>query len=182
MKLTDAEKVSLTLLTEIHRSLKLYEEGIDSTLISNAIDTGNEWAITWKYGSYLGFNDREIPDEVKEVSNILEMWSFIEEGVAALDASERQILEEKAAPYGRNPVFSGFDGNNEARSQSIASFLSNELGVYERFAGRSFYSPSSRMPIYQRMYVIFEAWLKNYPDRNLNLDELVKILNARQPQ
>ncbi|EIX6195934.1 hypothetical protein E7W39_04920 [Cronobacter sakazakii] len=179
MNLSDYEKLSLAILCEIHTALKLSDNGLDSKFISKALDTGNEWAISSRFGDYLGFKDSEHPEEVSFVYNVLDMWSFIEEGVEALTDEERVTLEEKAAPLGKNPGFNGFDGNNETRYLSIASFIVSDPHAFGgRFADRYLNSHSRRVEKYKRMYEIFEPWRDNYPSRPLNVDELVKLLTA----
>lgn len=183
MKLSDAEKLTVSILCEIHTALKLNQDGMDSKFISKAIDTGNEWAISYRYGDFLGFKDTTLPSEVSYVYNILDMWGFIEEAAEELTQDEKKELEQKAAPFGKSLKFPGFDGNNESRYHSIAHFIANETdGFGGRFAKRDLNSHTRRVDVYQRMYEHFQPWRDNYPERPLNVDELVMLLNARNHQ
>lgn len=57
------------------------------------------------------------------VGDVLDMWDRIEAGYAQLSKNARAALEDAAAPFGKNPKFPGFDGNNEGELLGIASFL-----------------------------------------------------------
>lgn len=179
MKLTDAEKLTLTMIGEIHSSLNLANTGIDSNLVTSAIDSGNTWAISWQYGDVLDFHDREVPPAVKDVTNVLDMWNFIEEAYEELTPAEKEELEERAAPFGKNVRFPGFDGNNETNYFSIVRFFVNKMGLFQRYAGRDLNSHAPSMAKYLRMYEIFEPWRDNWPNRPLNVDELVELLAVR---
>ncbi|TOL43317.1 hypothetical protein CGH98_23025, partial [Vibrio parahaemolyticus] len=68
------------------------------------------------------------------------MWSFIEHSYAQLSDEEKVHLEEAAKPFGKDPKFPGFDGNNESSYMGIASFIVNDLERFEEFKGRNFNS------------------------------------------
>ncbi|MDI7501749.1 YfbU family protein [Cronobacter dublinensis] len=179
MNLSDYEKLSLAILCEIHTALKLSDNGLDSKFITKALDTGNEWAISSRFGDYLGFEKSKHPEKVNFIYNVLDMWSFIEEGVEALTEEERVTLKERAAPFGKNPRFNGFDGNNETSYLRIASFIVNDTDAFGgRFADRDLNSHVPRVEKYKRMYAVFEPWRDNYPGRPLNVDELVELLTV----
>ena len=181
MKLTDYEKLSLAMLSEIHTELKLNNNGIDSKFITKALDSGNEWAISHRFGQYLGFQDQESPQAVRFIYDVLDMWCFIEEAVEGLSEDDKKKLEEKAKPFGKNPRFSGFDGNNETRFYGIAKFIANETDAFGgRFANRDLNSHMHRVDFYKRMFELFEPWRDNYPNRPLNVEELAELLNVRK--
>lgn len=180
MNLTNAEKLTLAMICEIHTELKLNAKGYDSKLIRSAIETGNTWAIPWQYSDVLEFEDEIEPPELAQVTNVMEMWEFLEEGFKALTPHEKGELAEKAQTFGRDVKFGGFDGNNESTFWSIANFLVNKMALFQRFDGRDLNSHVPSMASYQRMYEVFKPWLENYPHRTLNVDELADILNARR--
>ncbi|WP_318392755.1 YfbU family protein [Enterobacter sp.] len=179
MDLRDSEKLILAMVCEIHTSLKLNEDGYDSNLISEALFSGNTWAIEWKYGDVLGFKSNETPHSVSEVCDILEMWEFLEEGFDELSVKDKRALELAANPFGREVYFRGFDGNNETEYMSIARFLIQKMDLFQHFAGRDLNSHMPSMASYLRMYAIFKPWRDDYPGRPLNLAELTEILQAR---
>ena len=76
MKVTDGEKLILLMLSELYDSLKVQGE-IEPDFIRSAIFSDKMWSIPWKY-SGIPFEHEETPELVKEVLNILDMWSFIE--------------------------------------------------------------------------------------------------------
>lgn len=183
MKLTDAEKLTLAMICEIHTELKLNAKGYDSKLIRSALETGNTWAIEWEYADVLGFEQKDEHPELSKVVDVMEMWEFMEEGFDALTPQEKDVLAEKAHPFGRDVKFRGFDGNNESQLMSITLFLIDKMDRFQRFAGRDLNSHMPSMDGYQRMYKVFKPWYDNYPHRTLNVDELAGILNAwRYPQ
>ncbi|MGE0969627.1 YfbU family protein [Klebsiella sp. WOUb02] len=107
-------------------------------------------------------------------------WEFLEEGFDKLSVDEKGQLVEKAAPFGLEVKFTGFDGNNETKLMSITRFLVNKMDLFQRFNGRDFNSHIPSMAGYLRMYAVFKPWFDNYPNRPLNLDEIAGILNARR--
>ncbi|HHA1345802.1 TPA: YfbU family protein [Enterobacter hormaechei subsp. xiangfangensis] len=180
MKLTDAEKLTLTMLSEIHTAMGLDKQGLDSKLIDSAISSDNTWAIQWEYADVLAFDDYENPQEVKEVVDFLDMWSFIEEAFEGMSDQDKAELEQKAKPFGKHVAFPGFDGNNETSHFSAARFMVDKMkGRFTRFAGRDLNSHSPSVGAYRRMFTVFEPWRNDYPGRDLNVDELAEILNAR---
>ena len=84
MELSDAEKLILTMLCEVHAHLGIAGE-LDPGFVRSALDSGNTWGLRWKYGALYDGNSRSDPPIVKEVAAILDMWSAIEDGYAALE-------------------------------------------------------------------------------------------------
>ncbi|MGE0969628.1 hypothetical protein ACQFN5_06590 [Klebsiella sp. WOUb02] len=73
MKLSDAEKLTLAMVCEIHTSLKLNNTGYNSKLISDALESGNTWAIDWKYSDVLGFEEVVDPPDLTQVVDVMDM-------------------------------------------------------------------------------------------------------------
>lgn len=90
----------------------------------------------------------------------------------------KKALIEKAKPFGVNPKFQGFDGNNESRYIGITSTLVNDLDRFERFKGRYLNSHSRMMDVYQRMLQTFALVRMSSEYGYLNVDEIAQVLNA----
>lgn len=177
MKFTNEQKLIAAMLAEIHQALDI-EDGIDSTLVAKALWSDNEWAIEWEHGFLL--DSEETPPHVKHVVDVLDMWTFIEDGYAALDESDKKRVAE-AYPYGQ-PRFPGFDGNNEGRYLSAARFLIEELRRFSNFANRGdLNSHSHTVEISQRMLEVFLPIRSEMGMRHggLTAYELISIFKAR---
>ncbi|BBI19862.1 hypothetical protein EKJ_07090 [Qipengyuania flava] len=114
MKLSKFEQLAGVLLCDIAEKVGA-TESVNPALVREAILTGNTWAIEWEYGGL--FPERRDDRVVSEVTDILDMWSFIEE------ASEHK--------------FPGFDTNRESEHASVARFMVEKLKRFDRFDGRT---------------------------------------------
>ncbi|EGQ8961968.1 YfbU family protein [Vibrio parahaemolyticus] len=177
MKVTDGEKLILLMLSEIYDKLELEGE-VEPDFIRSAIFSDNTWSIPWKY-SGIPFESQETPQIVKEVLNILDMWSFIERSYASLTDENKAYVEREASPFGRDPKFSGFDGNNETDYMGAASFLVNDLDRFAEFKGRDFNSHCPSVDGYQRMMNVYKPIMKANGYQLLTAVELVQILLER---
>src|SRR5690625_2625243 len=128
MKISDGEKLIILMLSELYEKLGVEGE-IEPDFIKTAIYSDQLWGIKWKY-SGIPFEESDDPSIVKEVVDILDMWSFVERTFKELDAEEKIKLKADGASFGDDPKFRGFDGNNETEYMGTAMFLVNEL---ERF-------------------------------------------------
>lgn len=178
MKITDGEKLILYLLCDIKDKLDITTE-LDTDFIKNAIGYNHLWGIEWKYPG-IPFEESELPNEVKDVLNILEMWSIIEFSVKNLSETEKQKIEVSAIPFGKDPKFRGFDGNNESEYLSIASFLINDLDRFVEFKGRYLNSHMPVLASYFRMLKIYENYKQiNSLFQKLPTETLIEILKAQ---
>lgn len=177
MNFTNEQKLIAAMLAEIHQALDI-EDGVDSGLIAKALWSGNEWAIEWEHGFLL--DSEESPPHVKHVVDVLDMWTFIEAGFAALDQDDKKRVAE-ADPYGE-PRFPGFDGNNEGKYMSAARFMIEHMRRFSNFAGRGdLNSHSPTVDISQRMLEVFRPIRNEMGMRHggLTADELIAIFKAR---
>ncbi len=178
MKLTNAEKLILTMLADMHEKLEIDE--VDTKLIKQAIYSNNTWALSWELPGIVGDSAEPTPPEVSLVVDILDMWSFIEEAYERFDATEKSALEAKADPFGKHVAFSGFDGNNESEYMSIANFLVKDMDRFSRFASRDLNSHCPSIDGYQRMLPKFLAIRPTLVGRGLSVEEMAEVLNARR--
>lgn len=177
MKITDGEKLILLMLSEIYEKLEINNE-IDPKFIKETIFSNNLWALPWKY-SGIPFEDQENPKIVLEVLDILDMWSLIEHSYNKLDDEQKALLEKEATPFGKNPKFPGFDGNNESEYMGTASFIVNELERFEEFKGRSFNSHGPSIDGYRRMLSKFKDIKKNLHFGPMPGSDLATLLKER---
>ncbi|HAT7731461.1 TPA: hypothetical protein JAX37_003333 [Enterobacter cloacae] len=152
MSYTQAEKLQILLLCDIHEALGI-KNSFDADLIREAVSTDNTWALEWNAPSLA--TDEDTPEDVKFVCDVLDMYDFLAFTYEQLDdAQKRQLHEEVRYFDGVNSVtFPGFDGNNEGRLMSIAYMLKK----MDRFSKQDI-TKNSHMPtisIYRRMLDVF---------------------------
>lgn len=182
MKLNNAEKLILLMLSEIYEKLGLTD--VDTKLLSAAIHSDNTWALDWEMPGVVGENPEETPSIVREVLEYLDMWSALEEAYASLDEEEKRQIEKEAEPFGRHVRFPGFDGNNESKLLSIARLLVEDMGRFSRFQGRDLNSHVSLRQNYARMLRVFEPLrVTSSGARRLNENQIASVLKAmRHPE
>jgi len=177
MKLTDGEKVIVLMLSKLYEKLGVKGE-IEPDFIKSAIFSDQLWGLKWKY-SGIPFEESEDPKIVKEVVDILDMWSFIEHGYSQLNDEQKEKLEADVPHFGKDPKFSGFDGNNETDYMGTAMFLVNELERFQEFSGRSFNCHGPSIDGHRVMLHAFEPIRKTLSNGPLNLDQLTAILSEK---
>lgn len=177
MKITDGEKLILLMLSELYDKLEVDGE-VEPDFIRSAIFSENTWGIPWKYPG-IPFEKQETPEIVKEVLDILDMWSMIERSYDNLSDNEKAFVEKEAAPFGKDPMFRGFDGNNESEYMGAVSFLVNDLDRFEEFKGRDFNSHCPSVDTYNRMLGVFKPIFENLNFQPLSTQNLVDIIKEK---
>lgn len=177
MQPSDSEKLIIVMLAEIQKHLKICGE-IDPDFVEDALFGGHYWAFKWQYsGLFHDHTDQD--DSVKEVVDILDMWSFLEEAYERLSPEDKTKLEKEGDPFGKNIKFVGFDGNNEAEHRSIALFLIRKLQRFGNFSGRELNSHMPSLEIHRRMLRAFLPIRARLVDRSLTVDNMIEIVRAR---
>jgi len=177
MKMSDGEKIIILMLTELCEKLDIHGE-MDPDFLRSAIFNDMLWGIRWKYPG-IPFSEAEDPAVVKEVVDILDMWSFVEHAYADLNDDGKAELEKLVPHFRRDPRFQGFDGNNESEYMGTALFLVNELERFEEFKRRDFNCHHPSIEMHRRMLAVFEPIRRNLGIRRMSLQELANILNAQ---
>lgn len=177
MKLTDGEKLIVLMLSELYEKLGVKGE-IEPHFIKSAIFGDQLWGLRWKY-SGIPFEESEDPEIVKEVVDILDMWSFIERAYHQFNEKQKAELEADVPYFGKDPKFIGFDGNNETEYMATAMFLVNELERFREFNGRNFNSHCPSVDGYKKMLSVFEPIRKTLSYEPLNVKQLTAILNEK---
>jgi len=178
MKITDGEKLILMMLSELYDKLEVDGE-IEPKFVQSAIFSNNLWGIPWKYPG-IPFEEQDIPGIVKEVLDILDMWSFIEYRYDNLSEADKDYLEKELKFFGKNPKFPGFDGNNETEYMSTARFIVNDLNRFDEFKGRDFNSHLPSISAYRRMLSSFQEIQEKLSHDHFAVKDLVYILKAWQ--
>ncbi|WP_095166076.1 YfbU family protein [Pseudomonas sp. Irchel 3H3] len=176
MKLTNGERLITLMLCELYDKLDVVGE-VDPDFLRTAIYTENEWSLAWKYPG-IPFKSEDEPPELREVLDILEMWSFIETSYAELGQDEKNILLTRTQPFTTAPRFPGFDGNNEAEYISISSILIDQLDRFQDFSGRDLNAHMPTLGTYRRMLAKFREVREGNWDL-LDVDELESVLAER---
>ncbi len=177
IRISHGETLVLMMLHDLYTHLKVKKAEIDPKFVAEVLLGGHHWGLEWKYhGLFHGHQDRE--EDVYEVMDVLEMWSFIESGYARLSDEGRKEVEDEVGPRGRNVRFPGFDGNNESEHLSIARFLIDHLDRFESFKGRGLNSHMPSMERYRRMRAIFEPRRHTLVGRELAASEIIDLLRA----
>lgn len=177
MKLSDGEKIIISMLADIHKSMEIKGE-TDVNLLMESIHGGHLWALKWEMQGILhDHNDSE--QVVSETCDILDMWSIIEHSFVRLNDAEKQRV--RTANHGHDPKFVGFDGNHEDHF-GVAKHLIEVMGRFTEFRDRGLNSHSSVVPRYLQMYGVFKQIrddLGKRPNVALTVDEIEIILAAR---
>ena len=173
-RLTEGEKLTTWLLTEVLKHQKGYTDHKTVDLLQEAIHGGHYWAVKWILPGIL-HNHADSPIALREAVGIMDMWSFIEEAFEKLSADELAILENELG-HSFTKSFIGFCGNTESEHMGIAQFLVEKMDRFSRFKGREF---NSHMPIldrYKRMAAIFETIRPKLIGRGLSVADLIDLL------
>lgn len=172
---TDGEKMLLIMMGDVFEALKIKSPEIDPGFLAKVIYGGHYWAPKWEMnGVFHDYLDN--PEDVRYVVNVLDMWEMIERAFERLSKVQKEALAKEAGPFGDDPKFIGFDGNNESEYMGIAEFLVEELNRFGRFKGRSLNSHSSTTDRYRDMYEKFEPMRKGLVGTDLTVAQLAKLL------
>jgi uncharacterized protein YfbU (UPF0304 family) len=164
------------MLCEIHEHLKI-KDGIDPEFVREAISTGNEWSLEEQYPGIFASKENS-EEDVRFVSDILEMWWMIESAYKNLSAEEKAKIASEAVPFGEHVKFSGFCGNYECTFMGIAGFLVNTMDKFSIFRGRQFNSHVPLTPAYRRMLAAYLPMRSSLGmGRDLSAGQITTILN-----
>lgn len=176
-QISDGEKLTLLMLCEVAKKLGI-KEGPEPDFVESVLYGGHLWGLKWKYSGI--FHDHvDDGQTVAEVTDILDMWDFLESGFKALSASDKEQVKVKAAPFGDRVSFPGFDGNNESSHMGVAGFLIEKLERFTRFRERAHLN--SHMPSlagYRRMLAVFLPIRATLIGGELSTSQIITILNA----
>ena len=177
MRPTLSEKLILSMLCDLAGD-RNDRERIDPDFVQYAIAGGHYWAFGWKYPDVFGGRP-DSPELVREVVDILEMWTVLEHHYDHLGESDKARVASEAAPYGTDVKFMGFYANEESPHLSIAEFLIERIGNYPRFKGRDLNTTRPVVDWYRRMLQVYEPMYKSLlagRNRSLSVSDIVALL------
>jgi uncharacterized protein YfbU (UPF0304 family) len=176
IRLGDGEKLIILMFCDLFKKLKLKSD-IEPEFVEEVIHGGHYWALDWKYpGIFHGHEDSMAV--LHETVNILDMWSFLEDGYSKLSKKEKDRIAAEGEPFGKHVVFRGFDGNGEGEYIGIARFLVEQLDRFTKFTGRELNAHMPTVEAHRRMLAVFEPIRRTMMGRDLNADEIIEILKA----
>jgi uncharacterized protein YfbU (UPF0304 family) len=176
VRLSDGEKLIISMLGDFIKKSKINTD-INPEFVTSSISGGHFWALKWEFpGIFHDHSDNK--STVTEVVNVLDMWSFLEDGFSTLNASEKNQLAAEISPLGQDVKFIGFDGNNESEHLGIARHLIEEMDRFHLFKGRSLNSHCPVTPRYRKMLLVFDPIRPSLVGRKLNASEIISIMKA----
>lgn len=175
LNFTKEQRLMLLMICDLYKKPEKRE--FNPEIIASAIVGGHDWAIDWEYGAV--FPEKPDSDaDVSFVTDVLDMWRFIESGYSKLKAPDKSKIEAAVPHRGKDPKFPGFDGNNETSYMGIARMMIDGLGRWDSFKGRSL---NSHMPTVSRYRKMLPKWpdIRNkLHDREMSADEIIELLSA----
>jgi hypothetical protein len=176
LSISDGDRLILGMLADIHRKTVEGEGEIDPDFVLSALSGGHLWGLESKLpGLMNGESDR--PEVVSEVVDILEMWSHVEWSFERLPGDSRSRLEAEAGLDRSAFRFPGFDGNEESKHFSVASFMIGQLDRFQTFKDRSLNSHFPMLAGYRRQLVAYGPIRARSGGKPLKPSELIEILN-----
>lgn len=177
MKLSDGEKLILMMLADMYKHLEIKNAEFDPDFITTTITDDYLWGFPWQYPG-IPFEKEGSPPEVKETSDILDMWRFLEQDYDKLPPAEKMKVQNATGLT--NVKFFGFDANNEKHYGIACYIVENLEHAFEHFEARDLNSHMPSIDGYRKMYRVFEPIRKTLANRSLNADEIGTIMNARR--
>ena len=180
-RMSSGEKLIFWVLRDLHARAKGEAvDGLDIDFIKDALELGHEWAIDWEYPGIFEGRPPTSHETVREVCEVLNMWTFIERSHAKLSKEEERKVEAEAKPFGRDVRFIGFSVNDEIEHYSIAKFLITRMGRFASFKGRELNSHYPCLGSYRRMLVVFKPLLDSLTGRDdLSVSEIIDLLKEQ---
>lgn len=179
LRFSPGETLTVYMLCEIIKGLKVPTHEIDTKLIQEALLGGHLWGFRWGMSGL--FHDHVDSDRVvTDAANLLDMWNFIELAYERFDDAAKERIKQ-ATGYGPPVTFLGFDGNDLHESEyiGVARYLIDVLGRFERFSKRDLNSHMPTLAMYGRMYQVFEPMRSTLIGQGLDEAQVTKILKAR---
>ena len=173
---TPAQILQTHLLCTIVKALQPKAQE-DANFIQEALYSGNAWALSRQVPGLVDARTAN-PETVDEVHGILLMWEFVEDGYDALSKKDRARVAEEAQPFGKDPRFEGFDGNNETEHLSVGKFMVEKMGWFPRFTNRVVNCHGQTLEMHRRLLTTFRPMRAKMAGRKLSVDQLVEILKA----
>lgn len=175
MIVTDAEKLILLMLSDLHEAAGLDKMNIN--FLRSAIITDNTWAINWEMPD-LGLDLSDTPQDAIDVVNFMHMWGVLEDTWNNISENKKENILEKVK-IGKNVRFPGFHSSAELKLYRIARLFVDDMGRFERYKGRDLNSHVPMREQYEKMYSNYQQIVgpENYSP-NLTPENFVEIFTA----
>lgn len=174
--LSDGERILIAMISDIMKANEI-NQNFDPDKILSALYGGHSWSLRWQNEWLLNSKEDDY-EQVLHVVDTLDMWSFIENAYAKLNAKEKAELVAQAPYRGKNPKFPGYDGNEESRYMGIAQHLIHELGRFTNFAKHELNSHRRSVGRYTAMLSIFGPMRARVGEgKRIGVEELSALLN-----
>ncbi|WP_426197700.1 YfbU family protein [Massilia sp. DWR3-1-1] len=172
---SDGEKMLMLMMGDLYKKLEITHGEMNPQFLADVIYGGHYWAPKWEMNGVF-HNHADSPQDVEHVTNVLDMWSFIEEAYEVLSPEQKAQIVQEVGPWAKDVKFRGFDGNQEGTQMAIASFLVEKMNRFQRFQGRSLNSHSSTLREYAAMYHQFEGIRPTLVGKRLDVTQLIELL------
>lgn len=157
MIVSDAEKLILLMLSDLHEFHEI--DRVNTKLLRSALSTNNSWALNWEIPD-LGLNLDDTPTEAVDVVNFMYMWGVLEDTWHNFQESiKEKIMGE--VQIGKTVKFPGFHSIDEYELYTIAKLFVDDMGKFQRYKGRDFNSHAPMKNLYEKMYSVFEKYVKS---------------------
>jgi uncharacterized protein YfbU (UPF0304 family) len=180
IRFSDGEKLIISMLCDLQKHLKVDPDRFtDPDFVLEALCNGHFWALKWEMTGL--FHDRvDDEEQVHFVARVMAMWDMLERSYANLSDENKERVQKEAEPFGKDPQFNGFDGNNEGQYMGIAMFLVNKMDRFQEFKGRELNSHSPRVGSYRRMLAAYQPMTGEelMGLRGLDADQVIQLLRA----
>ena len=171
---SDGEKMLMLMMGDLFKALKIKDPESNPNFLAEVIYGGHYWAPKWEMQGV--FHDHvDNPHDVRHVSNVLDMWSFIEEAYGRLSQAQKDAIATEIE-WATDVKFHGFDGNEESSHMSIARFLVDKMNRFSRFKGRELNSHYPTYDRYRGMLDAFEPMRPKLAGGCLSVQQLVTLL------
>ena len=174
MAITDGEKLIITMLADLHESLKV-NGSVDAAFVRQHIDS-DFWAIKREYSGIFGDGEREEAD-IAFVQNALDMWRIIEASYENLTEDEQVLVRAAKGSFGTAPRFGGFDGHTEY--PTIARTLIVSLRGWDEFKDRPMDSHSPDTAVHARMVEAYKGLRAKNQGRLFPVDDVIAVIDAQ---
>lgn len=175
MKPTNAEKLILLMLVDLHEKL-----GIESKLSPSDLPTLLEHDVTWRALNSYGVIGASA--EVQEVTSVLNMWEKIERCWEKLNPSDRAEVLARCPHIDRAPKFPGFSWFDDTNYADIAYELRQQGKISSHYGPRGMEdAPEGISSSYKGMISAYAAVVAEVHEGWIGKDELCAILNAYVP-
>ena len=179
IRISDGERLITIMLCDLYRRMDVKDGVFDPDFIKSILSGGHYWALAWEHSGFFDRNhDRE--QIVAEVTEILDMWRFLEHGYKQLSDSEKKQVVDELNLFDGKVHFSGFDSTNESEHYAITQFLLDKMNRYGGFKDRKRDAHSDRLDGYRRMLKVFSPMRPMLAGSDLSAVQIIKILEMQK--